>query len=184
MGEQRIKGFAKHGALRKAVLCSSSAFAHGINIYCRAQYLSMNALVVYDSQFGNTEKIAKKIAGALEKSAKAVRVSEANPSMLKGISLLVVGCPTQRWRATPAIRSFLESLPDLSGVSAAAFDTRFKRTWLFTGSAARGIAKALKNKGAKLALEPESFFVSGIEGPLLDGEAERAGMWARNLIVH
>ena len=139
----------------------------------------MNALIVYDSQFGNTEKIAKSIAEKIGKQTKTIHVSKADSSMLKEADMLIVGSPTQAWRATPAIRLFLEKLPDIKDISAAAFDTRFKRTRLLTGSAAHGIAKALERKGARLIVPPESFFVKDTKGPLLDGEIVRAEGWAR-----
>ncbi len=52
---------------------------------------------------------------------------------------------------------------------------------LLSGSAARGIASQLGKKGAQLVVEPESFFVGGKEGPLLEGEIVRATAWARQL---
>ena len=50
-----------------------------------------------------------------------------------------------------------------------------------TGSAAKGIAKRLRHHGFEPVAEPESFFVHGTEGPLKDGELERAAAWARAL---
>ena len=57
----------------------------------------MNALVVYESQFGNTEKVAMAVAGALRAfgQAQAVRVDPAHPIELQGVDMLVVGGPTQ-----------------------------------------------------------------------------------------
>jgi hypothetical protein len=49
----------------------------------------MGALVIYDSMFGNTERIIREVKG------KAVRAGEFKGEMLKGISLLVVGSPIQ-----------------------------------------------------------------------------------------
>lgn len=40
----------------------------------------MKALIVYDSVYGNTEKIAKAIGGAITGEVKVLRVNEANPS--------------------------------------------------------------------------------------------------------
>ena len=144
----------------------------------------MNALIVYDSQFGNTKMIAKAIAGEIAKSekAKAVHVSDAKVQELKGFDVLVVGSPTQVWKPMPAIQKFLENLPDLDGLRAAAFDTRMKSPQIFTGSAAHAIAKELQKKGAKLVLAPESFFVEGTKGPLRMGEIERAEEWARLIL--
>jgi len=141
----------------------------------------MHTIVLYDSQYGNTERIAQAIADALGQygQARAVRVAETNPGELAEVDLLVVGCPTQGWRPTKAILSFLEHIQDgsWSSLPAASFDTRL-RGW-FAGSAARGIAKSLNRKGCALLLPAESFFVKGTEGPLQDGEIERAANWAR-----
>lgn len=88
----------------------------------------MKALVVYDSQFGNTGKIAEAIGDALAKGAETtlLRAAAATPQAMIGYDVVVVGSPTQRFHATETISGLLEglSLPD---VSAAAFDTRFDR---------------------------------------------------------
>ena len=64
---------------------------------------------------------------------------------------------------------------------AAAFDTRIDKPPALTGVAARGIAKRLGRRGWKLVAEPESFFVEDSEGPLADGELERAREWGKAL---
>jgi flavodoxin len=142
----------------------------------------MNAIVLYDSQYGNTERIAQAIANALSQAgqARAVRVAETSPGELAGVDLLVVGSPTQGWQPTKAIQAFLKHISpgSWSGLATAAFDTRFRAPRLFTGSAARGIAKSLRQKGCSLLLPAESFFIKGTEGPLQDGELDRAANWA------
>ena len=144
----------------------------------------MNALIVYDSQFGNTKMVARVIAAELAKSgpAKAVHITDAKMPELKGVDILIVGSPTQGWRPMPNVAEFLKNIPDLKGLHVAAFDTRLKSPRVFTGSAARIIAKELQNKGAKLITAPESFFVEGTRGPLRMGEIERAEEWARLIL--
>ena len=44
------------------------------------------------------------------------------------------------------------------------------------------MAGKLREKGVSLLAEPESYFVKGTEGPLRDGELERASKWARTLV--
>jgi len=147
----------------------------------------MKALVVYDSVYGNTEKIARAIADALAPSGevKVLRAGEASPTDLKSIDLLIVGSPTQGGRATKAIQDFLNKLPDsaVKGIGVAAFDTRFstKLVAIF-GYGAGKIADSLKKKGATLVLPPEPFFVKGREGPLKEGELERAAGWAKRIL--
>ena len=84
----------------------------------------MNALVIYDSVFGNTEKIAQSIAAAL--GTKAIPVSQADSGQLGGLDLLVIGSPTRGFRPTEGINKLLTGLPKnhLTGVRVAAFDTR------------------------------------------------------------
>ncbi len=145
----------------------------------------MNALVIYDSQFGNTERVAQAIAGMLSEfgQARAVRVDPTQPVERQGVDLLILGCPTQGWRPTPAMQSFLENVSpaSLSGLAVACFDTRFQRPRWMTGSAAKVMDRKLREKGALPVLPPESFFVTGTQGPLVDRELDRAASWARKL---
>jgi flavodoxin len=145
----------------------------------------MNALVVYDSQYGNTERIAHAIASALRASGptRIVRADPAQPIGLEGVDLLVVGCPTQGWRPTRPIQSFLAVIPTgrLHELAIACFDTRFHKARWLTGSAAAVMDKKLQQAGARLAVPPESFFVTASEGPLEPGELERAAAWAGRL---
>src|SRR5215207_10623152 len=146
----------------------------------------MNALVLYDSQYGDTERIAQAIADTLAEfgEARAVRLDPSQPVDLQGVDVFIVGCPTQGWRPTPAVQSFLEevSSEELRSLAVACFDTRFRLPRLMTGSAARVMARTLQEKGVSLLLQPESFFVKGTQGPLRDGELDRAAAWARMLI--
>ena len=147
----------------------------------------MKVLIVYDSAYGNTEKIARAIAGALTPSGevKVLRPGEVNPSELESVALLIVGSPTQGGRPTPAIQDFINRVPEraIKGVNVAEFDTRFstKLVGIF-GYAAGKIANSLKRKGGTLISSPEPFFVKGKEGPLKEGELERASDWAKGIV--
>ena len=145
----------------------------------------MKALVVYDSVYGNTEKIARAIGGAITGDVKVLSASDVNPAELESIDLLIVGAPTQGGRPTPVMREFLEKIPEstIKGVQIAAFDTRFSTKWVgIFGYAAGKIASSLKKKGGVLVLLPEAFFVKGTKGPLKEGELERAAGWAQEEI--
>ena len=143
----------------------------------------MKTSVVYDSQFGNTERIAQTIAGTFRAfgQAQAIRVAQAHQVSFEGLDLLILGCPTQGFRPTPAMQSFLETIPfqSLDGQAVACFDTRF-RGFLWKSSAAPRIARQLRTLGVEPIVPPESFFVQAMkkEGPLLAGEVERAASWA------
>jgi flavodoxin len=142
----------------------------------------MHALVIYDSQYGNTERIAQTIAEALRAfgPAEAVHVDPAQPLALEEADLVVVGSPTQGWRATPAMQAALTKIPEgaISGRAVASFDTRFHKPRWLTGSAAQRLEKQLRGLGAEPIVPAESFFVDGSEGPLEGGEIERAAQWA------
>lgn len=143
----------------------------------------MHALVVYDSQFGNTERIAVAIADTFRTTGEArlVHVDPARPLDLDGIDLLILGSPTQGWQPTKAMQALLASLTpqQLRGRVVACFDTRFQKPRWITGSAARRMTASLRHLGVSLLVPPESFFVEGKEGPLLTGELGRAAIWAR-----
>jgi flavodoxin len=145
----------------------------------------MKALVVYDSVYGNTEKIAKAIGGAIAGDVKVLRVSEVNPSELKTIDLFIVGSPTQGGRPTPAIKEFLSKIPAnaLKNVSVTSFDTRVTNILARPfGYAAGRIADSLKDKEGHLTALPEGFIVKGTKGPLREGELERAAGWAKGIL--
>ena len=146
----------------------------------------MQTLVVYDTQFGNTEKIARAIGGAVGGEVKLVRASDADPRELAAPGLLIVGAPTQAGRATKPVQDLLKQIKsgNLKGIKAAAFDTRLSTKWVgLFGYAAGRIGTELLNKGATLPLPPEPFFVTSDKVPCLkDGEAERAAAWAGELV--
>lgn len=137
----------------------------------------MKSLAIYDSNFGNTQKIAEAIAEEL--GTKAMRVSEVQLGNLSGLELLVVGSPIIGWQPTvPTQELFVKLKPeDLKGTRVAVFDTRVK---LFIhGDAKLKMAQALEAVGAKVATAPEHFYVRGQKGPLLAGELGRAVAWAK-----
>lgn len=159
----------------------------------------MNVLIIYDSEFGNTEKIARAIEGALAShtNVTTLRVSDVRSENFTSLQLLIIGSPTQRFRPTIAIGNLLKEISniDLNEVGVIAFDTRL--TWdeisktpvlaffvkLFGGNAyaAKLIADSLKKKGGKLVAAPEGFYVTGMKGPLVEGELERAMSWATQI---
>ena len=108
---------------------------------------------------------------------------------------MIVGSPTQKFSPTGATTEFLKGIPKngLRGTKVAAFDTRFTvseiakvRVLAFFvrifGYAAEPIADRLEKKGGDLAVPPEAFYVSDTEGPLLEGELERAADWAKEIL--
>lgn len=145
----------------------------------------MKTLVVYDSVYGNTEKIARAIGAAIAGDVEVLRVGEVNYSEMDDLDLLIVGSPTHGGRPTQATRDFLKKVPEsvIAGTNVAAFDTRLVAKWVrIFGYAAGRIASSLEEKSGTLTVPPEPFFVEGSEGPLRDGEVERAADWAKEIV--
>ena len=149
-------------------------------------------LVVYDSIYGNTEKIAQSIGEAISGEVTALRAGEAEAGKLGGLDLFVAGCPTHGGRPSPAMKAFLRGIPKdgLRGVPFATFDTRvsiegrnFAVRLLIRvlGFASPRMAKTLRGCGGRQVREPEGFVVLDREGPLKEGEVERAAAWATQL---
>jgi len=86
--------------------------------------MTMEALVIYDSYFGNTEKIAKSISQAIK--AELTHIDNCNANNLEGLDYLIVGSPTRGFRPTEKVVTFLRSLPEnsLREIKVVAFDTR------------------------------------------------------------
>lgn len=147
----------------------------------------MNALVLFDSKFGNTERIAQAIGHALEAEFTVqVQSIAEQPAIPSRLDLLVVGGPTHAHGLSQPMRDFLEGLPNnvLRDMPVLVFDTRFRMHPLLSGRAGPKIARWLRRQGAHLLVPPESFFVLRSEGhPLEPGEAERAATWARQAIA-
>jgi flavodoxin len=158
----------------------------------------MKSIVVYDSLYGNTERIAQAIGNALcsPEEASVVQVEKMKTEQLAGIILLVVGSPTQQFKPTAAMSSFLKRIPKngLKGIKVAAFDTRLTISEIekspplpffvrIFGYAAERIANHLQKKGGELIVPGEGFYVEGMKGPLMDGELERASNWAYGLFA-
>lgn len=159
----------------------------------------MNALVVYESLYGNTKQIAEAIAEGLapECDVAITEVGEA-PAAPSGFDPLIVGGPTHQFGLSRkssrqqgaddhdgpvisldiGIREWIEALPRVAGVAAATFDTSIRKPNL-PGSAARGAAKRLKKKGYRILVPGELFFVEGGKGPITDGELDRARNWGQ-----
>ena len=70
----------------------------------------MKALVIYDTNFGNTKVISETIVKELGKDAKVISVSDIKAREIKGIDLLVAGSPIVGWKPSEKMEAFLATL--------------------------------------------------------------------------
>jgi flavodoxin I len=152
----------------------------------RERRAGMKALLVYDSVFGNTERIAKAIGEATGGKLRIARVNGVGIDELKGLDLLIVASPTVGGRPTEAVQDFLNRIPPagLRNVRVAAFDTRLAMRFVkLFGYAAEKICIELVARGGIRIASPQGFFVNGRKGPLAETESDRAADWAKKIIV-
>lgn len=170
----------------------------------------MRAVVVYESMYGNTHRVAAAIGVGLEDGfdVAVVPVAQADLAVLKDADLVVVGGPTHMHGMSrgstrkgaadsarkadsdltlepeaqgPGLRDWLDSLgKGRYHASAAAFDTRMAGPSAFTGRASKGVSRALRHHGFDLVAKPESFVVTK-ENHLGPDEADRARTWGARL---
>lgn len=157
----------------------------------------MNILILYDSVFGNTRRIAFAMRDAVKEPHTVIVSGPEAFTMdsLKGVDLLIAGSPTRAFRPTKSMLTALRRLPGgalAHGVHTAAFDTRVSleevdskvlhvMVSLF-GYAAQPLDTLLAKKGGLPLVSPAWFYVEDKEGPLREGEAERASAWMIDMI--
>ena len=169
----------------------------------------MNALIVYESMFGNTRKLAEAIADALQTTGVDTTIMPAHtaPSDLSDYRLVVVGAPTHahslprpksrteavEWAADPTkkltleptagstgVREWLEGVMLVGDPRFAVFSTRADIPRIFAGDACAAIAKGLRRRLADV--DARADFLVGLDNHLVDGEEDRAREWAASLI--
>jgi flavodoxin len=152
-------------------------------------------VIVFDSVFGNTQKIAEAIRDGfvdLKAACRIVHAEEAGQKALEGADLILFGSPTRAFRPMPTVLKVLhDKTVPLEQRKVAVFDTRSALTGIKSkllkfmveklGYAAPVMVQKLVSRHAILIREPEGFCVTAAEGPLVRGEAERAFLWAKTL---
>lgn len=162
----------------------------------------MQALVVFESHWGNTAAVARAVAEGIGPGARAVPTSEATADLVAAADLVVAGAPLMAFglpseraiegirndpKAPPAeldqptLRSWLEGLTLPAGAAgrrAASFETKLR--WS-PGGATGAIEARLERACFRTIGRGEKFYVRGIHGPLRDGELDRARAWGAGL---
>ena len=152
----------------------------------------MKGIVIYDTAYGNTQKIAETITETLKESGIEVDLFDVkNVKKLSGknYSFLVLGSPTKFGTMSLTVRFFLGKVKNEEWMEKPfiAFDTENpeniekaraeNKEW----SAAEKIAEKLEEKKMKRALPVLKALVSGQKGPLVEGEVDRTKDYAKDL---
>ncbi len=144
----------------------------------------VRAIILYDSLFGNTKKVALSLAKGIEETGIELACENIQEVDIKNISsynFVAIGGPTHIIKLSKAMKGFLKRLEviNLQGMKGFSFDTRNhsrmnKKYWLMLeNSAARHIENKMKKMRIEIIKPRQSAIVIGREGPLESGEEER-----------
>ncbi len=149
----------------------------------------MKGLVVYHSKWGNCKTIAENIARGLEEAGHEITIKPVEEKKVGSeYDFLAAGSPTRMGRMTGAMRGFLgrgikrkawQGKPFIAFGTGAKPEGDGSRFDKYAARSAERIYDALKSKGLKPVAEPYKAYVGGKEGPLLEGEEERALAFGR-----
>jgi len=159
----------------------------------------MEAIVIYESVWGNTAAVARAIAEGIGDGTQAYPTDAVPPDRLASADLIVAGSPVFAFSlpsegarerilrsetdgplpdlSHPSLRSWLDNLPMGHGL-AAAFETRI---WWSPRGATGTIEKKLAKAGYARLVNAEKFVVQDKYGPLREGELDRARAWGERL---
>jgi hypothetical protein len=164
----------------------------------------MQAIVVYESHWGNTAAVARAIAEGIGPDARVLNTTEATPEVVASAELVVAGAPVMAFGlpsdgmiantakdpkapvpadvSHPSLRTWLEELPHVDAGPAvhraAAFETKL---WWSPGGATGAIDARFRKAGFATVERARKFVVKGAYGPLREGELDRARAWGREL---
>jgi hypothetical protein len=161
--------------------------------------------VVFESMFGNTERVARAVADGLQAEGvptSVVDVSTAPTDLPPTVDLLVVGAPTHAFslsrpktrveairqgadlsKAAIGMREWLQSAHPgaVRPVHVAVYDTRVSKVRRLPAAAGPSAARLARRRKFATVDRPVAFLVEDLQGPLIDGELERATSWGRSL---
>ena len=137
-------------------------------------------LIVFDSTYGNTERLAKEIGNGIQESGLAwvqvINIKEIDDHDLSPFDGVLFGCPVHAFRATRGIRRAVKiaAKKGLEGKLVAAFDTYQSPN--HKGKAVNQIRDMLRKKasGVKFFSHDLTAVVCKHEGPLDAKEPARA----------
>ncbi len=137
-----------------------------------------NALIVYDSKFGNTKRLAEEIAAGIQEAGeiqcKVENIKDLDRGEAASFEAVLFGCPVHVMRATRGIIGAIKKVAKdgLDGKLVTTFETYMGN---HNGKALRKMEELLTKKTpeARLVTPGFSALVDGYEGPLNEEDAAR-----------
>ncbi len=133
------------------------------------------ALIVYESRYGNTKRVAETIAKGMQRidgiETVLSEVKGVDLSALSRVEAIVIGGPNHMGGPTRGIKKFIDKLSSLSleGKRFAVFDTYgggdFEKATKKMEQRVREKAPAMKMMASGLSIK-----VEGMKGPIAEGE--------------
>ena len=132
-------------------------------------------IVIYESKYGNTKRVAETIIEGINEIEKIEALlkepKHVDPKELLDYDLILIGSPTHWGGPTRGIKKFIDKLGkiELEGKRGVVFDTYLGEDF---NKAVRKMEKRITEKvpGLKLILPGLSIMVGGMRGPIVEGE--------------
>jgi flavodoxin len=155
----------------------------------------MRGLVLFRSFFGNTKQVADYMGSNISELGHEVEVQDLRQRLpeIGDIDFIIVGAPTRMAGVTGKAKNVLKQLSKSNYTKPVAIFDLFGpipsdpkefekgKRWLYPGAAGK-----MEKEATKLGLNVYSEIlrceVTGIEGPLGEGELERASMFVSDFI--
>jgi flavodoxin len=129
------------------------------------------ALILYDSVYGNTKKVAIALSRGLEAgglNVDTMPIESFDQNTLNAYDIIGIGGPTHFHGVSKKMRSFLSKLEKTRLENKAGFVFETKADFLLSGSAAKKIMRSLQGMKLNIMQAPITAIVLGKEGPLAD----------------
>ncbi|MFW9783764.1 MAG: flavodoxin family protein [Candidatus Heimdallarchaeota archaeon] len=150
----------------------------------------MNVLVVYETNFGNTKKVAEVIAEGIRETeqikTEVMHVSDTDYSKVEDFDAIIIGSPNWGGTYAGSIKKFINGLAEfsLSEKYYAVFDTNNDLPIL--NKASKKLEKKIGKKipSFKRILPGLPVKVIGLKGPIAEGELPKCKTFGKKIALN
>lgn len=148
----------------------------------------VKVLVVYESKYGNTKRVAEEIINGIKEVGDAdaiiTEVKEVDLDMILDYDAILIGSPNHFGGPTRGIKGFIDKLGkiQLKGKTFAVFDTYLGNDF---EKAIKKMEKQISEKiqGVKLITPGLSVKVKGIKGSIVEDELQKCVEFGKKLAI-